>query len=340
MPSALQARALILARWPATWFSQAEPKAERLGWMALTVSLLTGSTFMAFAKQLSPFLSPLTLVFVNQALIAFFTLFTFGLIPSMRRLFRTVRSEGPALLAVALLGGALGPILAFSGLMQTTAVNATLFGRLQLLCMMLLSFVFLNERPSRRHGVSMMFVLFGILLVALEGFTVTHFSLHAGDALIMLSCLVYAIASIIFRLHLQHVPIQTVIFSRSLAGLTCFFLLSPFLELNLAQEIHAFPLSAASVVIGMCLIGQFASLFSFYEAMERLPVSRVSMFLSLEIITATLFAHWYLGETLAWYHVAGGVCIMLGTLWMELRGAHATEEHLEQHVVQQKAAVS
>ncbi len=316
------------------------PQADRLGWSALTISLLTGSTFTAFAKQLSPYLSPLSLVFVNQALIALFTLFTFGLLPSMRRLIRTSRAEGPSLLAVALLGGALGPILAFTGLLRTTAVNAALFGRLQLLFMMALGFLFLGERPTRHHAVSVAFVVLGVLLVALQGFTQLQLSLRTGDILIMLSCLVYAAASIIFRLHLQHVPIQSVIFARSIAGVGTFFLLSPFIDLTLGREIQAFPLGSVSVLIAMCLVGQFIPLFTFYEAMERLPVSRITMFLSLEVLTSAAFAHWYLGEALLWYHVLGGACILLGTLWLELRGGHATEEHLQHHVMQQRAAVS
>lgn len=306
------------------------------------ITLVAGSTYAAFVKQVSELLSPLTLLFLSQGLVALFTILTFGLLPTIRHLARIPHQTLGSLLVVSLLGGALGPILWFTGMDFTSAVNASLFGKLEMFFVLALAWVFLHERFTHAHAVSISLIICGLLVILLGDVGSQGFQFQLGDLLVILSALVYAIASTIFRLKLQHIPVHTVVFSRAVAGLLSFFLLSPFVELNFVMDFQRFPLGFLPSLIGMVFVGQFVALFAFYEALDRLPVSTVSLFLSLEIVSGALFAHWYLGEPFGIHQMIGGGLIVLGTIALELMQirSRSGEQHLELRVVQQQAALS
>src|SRR3989339_1571417 len=83
------------------------------GGIALTISVVAGSTFNAFAKSLSTSLSAVSLLFISEALTAFFVLFSYGLFPTLKRVSHLKRKEMEWVFAMAFCGGVLGPILLF-----------------------------------------------------------------------------------------------------------------------------------------------------------------------------------------------------------------------------------
>lgn len=305
-----------------------------IGWIALSVMILASSTHNSFSKALTEALSPLSIVFLSEFLTAFFIFLSFGTLPTIRTLLHVHQKEIAPLLLFGILNGIIAPFFLFTGLQYTTAVNGELFGRWEVIAFIFFGYFLLGERHfTRTHLLAGIIIALGILTVTLEGFQ-KSFSFHIGDLLIVLAMSVYACGATVFKRFLSRVQPQVAIVGRSLIAMMAFFLLSPFHQHPLLAELRLFPFELLPVLIGFGAISRFLHLLSFYEAIEHLPVSTVSLVSTLNIVGGVTFAHLYLGESVLWYHFTGGALIVLGTLSLELLGVHPTPEHHERHIQQ------
>ncbi len=303
--------------------------------MALAVMIVASSTYNSFAKEVGTALSPLTLLVLSETLTAFFVILAFGFLPTMRSILRLDRKYMAPLIALGLLNGLIAPLLLFHGLSMTTAVNAELFARMEMVALLILAITILREEHlTRVHVIAGSVILLGIAFVALRGFS-ESLSLRPGDPLLLLSSFIFAGGSIIYKKYLQPMQAQVVIVCRACTAVVAFFLIAPFLDHPLIAELRAFPVALIPALLGFGFISRFLNLFSFYEAIERIPVSAFSMISTVNVIGGVAFAHLYLGEAVEWYHLIGGGLIILGALLLEILGIHpsdvAAEEHLKQH---------
>ena len=301
-----------------------------VGWIALGICILAASTYNAFAKLLTGSLSPISLFFMSELLTGFFVVFSYGLMPMLRKTLRIKKKLLLPLIMIGLTNGTIAPLLLFPGLQRSTAVNATLFGNMETMFLIILAVLLLREKFRREHALSVCTMIAGMLIIAMRGFT-EGLHLYAGDALLVLSSLSFATGSIIYRKYLHHVEPQVVLFVRSTVSISCFFLITPFLQHPLIAEIRAFPIALLPVLIGFGLISRFLNIFSFYEALDRLPITVVSLVNNLTVITSIAFASWLLHEPILGYHIIGGVLLLLGVLLLEVAGVHPSRKHLEIH---------
>lgn len=315
-----------LPQWP-----RAASRRENIGWMFLMLNILSGATYSAFAKSLTTVFSPLSLIFVSEVLTLFFLLFSFGVIPTIKEMLRLRRWMLLPLATIAVFSGTLAPLFWFTGLRLTSAVNAALFGNAEFVFILLFATIVLHEEWSKGRLLAMVAILAGIVTIALEGFT-AGLRLHLGDAFIILAALSFSIGSITFRTYLRHSHPQVAMVTRALTAIMVFFLLSPFREHPFIVEVESFPWMLLPVLLGFGFISKFLNVFALYQSLERLPVSTVSLFGSLAVIVSVLFSHWYLGEPVFAYHLAGGALIIAGTVILEIVGLNHTPEHLKQRV--------
>lgn len=158
------------------------------------------------------------------------------------------------------------------------------------------------------------------------------FSLRTGDLLVLTATLTFTVGNILFRKHLSDLPTEVAILFRTGMAIAVFLLLAILLAPSLLAEVGAFPLALLPTLLAFGFVSRFLNLFSFYEAIERLPVTTVSLFSSLSIVVGVLFAHWYLGEPILWYHLVGGAFILGGAFLIQFVGIHPTEEHARRHL--------
>ncbi len=305
--------------------------ATTIGGIALTLSLISGSTFNAFAKELTTAFSPLSLLFVSELLTAFFVLFSFGILPVIRKLASLKKKELRWLLVMGLLSGIFGPLLWFTALSHTTAVNAGFFGKSEIIILMLSAHFFLKEKLTRAHTVAIGAVLMGIAIISLKGFT-QGISFYPGDGIIVVGTACYAFSNILYRKKVSHIAPHIALFLRSSTAITTFFLISPFIQHPFIEEVLAFPVALIPVLIGFGFISRFLNSVMYYQAIDLLPITTVSLIGSLDVIGTTAFSFFYLGESIFWYQYLGGFFVVLGTVLLELLGTHPTPEHLEKHL--------
>ena len=116
--------------------------------------------------------------------------------------------------------------------------------------------------------------------------------------------------------------------------MSAFFVISPFIRHPFISEVIHFPTHLIPALLGFGFISRFLSSMTFYQSMEKLTLTTVSLVGSLGLIGSVIFANWYLGEPIEWYHYVGGAFVILGTIMLEFIGTHPDEEHLEMHLKQ------
>lgn len=306
-----------------------------VGWLALSTSILSGSTFNAFAKSLTGALTPLSLVFISEILVLFFLLLSFGLVPILKTYRSLERWQLGKLLILGIFSGVLGPGLWFTGLSFTTAVNASFFGKSELLFILLISSLFIGERLTKAHILAACSIVAGLTIISLRGLTELPRP-ELGDLLIVLAAFSFALGNSIYSKYLHHVPSHIALFSRSLTAVTAFLMISPFLSHSIVAEVTFFPGFLIPALLGFGFISRFVNSVAFYEAIERLPMSTISLVGSLDVVFATAVAFAMLGEPIAWYHFLGGAFVILGTLLLELLHKAPTPHAAEQRQLRQR----
>lgn len=309
---------------------------EAIGWAAMCVMLLATATYYSFAKELSAALTPSSLLFLSEFLTAIFILLSFGFFPVMRSLAQLSRRQTVALLILSLSSGFLAPTFLYWGLRSTSAVNGTLFGNTEMLFFLLLSIAFLRERIHRRHIVSLCIMALGIIVLSLRGFS-EEFRLYPGDALLILSSLSYSVGDLLFRKELHAFDTSAIVLVRSavaMAGCVLVALLAP---ASIVAEVRAFPIALLPILFGFAFFSRFINILCFYQTIDRLPVSTVSVLSNLSILFSVAFASWFLAEPILSYQILGGGLIIAGAVILEVAGRHPTEAHHIAHLRQRHA---
>ena len=307
---------------------RSKTKSMAIGWLALTVMILAGSTFTSFGKQLTTVFSPLSMIFVSEGLMFVFAIISFGLIPSLKKLLTLKSKYILPLICIGIINGIASPFLWFFGLQYTNAVNAEIFGKSEMLFLILLSGIFLHQKFRSEHLIGGCIILLGLLVVTMKGFS-DGFNFQLGDTIILFASLLYASGGLTVGMKLRHMDPEVLIMVRSLCAIAFFFALSPFIEHPFISEAREFPFELIPALVGFGLIARFLTMFAFYEAIERVPISTFSTMATLTTAGSAFFAYIYLGELLHWYQLAGAVLIILGAVFVHLNGLHRQEKHMK-----------
>lgn len=120
--------------------------------------------------------------------------------------------------------GALTSSLIYTGLSYTSSTNAILLGRLAPVLYALLGALVLGQVIRRHEWYGFGFILTGTVLVALIG---SRGHVNKGDALILASTLVFAIASVFRKAVLgKRVSLRALVFSRNASSSIIFFVIA------------------------------------------------------------------------------------------------------------------
>ncbi len=286
---------------------------QRLGLVFGFGTLLWSGTFYALAKGLTPFLSPITLLLLSEALTAMFIIMTFGFVPLLKKFSKMDSASIRMSIIVGLINSAIAPLLLFTGLSYTTAINATILSSSEVVYVLLLSHFLLGERMSRMQAIGMFTVIIGIVIVNISAAS-DGVRMHDGDILILLAAVAYGSGTVLFKKYLSHIMPELAIVIRNIAAIIAVGFVSLIFSHSVSAEVAVFPIQKVLPLLAFAFFSRYLSLTFFYEALDRLPATTLSLILIASPISGVVFAYLILGEHIQSYHILGGIFIIFGLL--------------------------
>lgn len=243
---------------------------------------------------------PLTLTY-QQLFWAFISIFLYLLYFKKERLvYLKGKSLSLTILASLFFGLLAFPIRAI-GMQSTSAVNASILGRVQLIALIPLGYFFLKEKITLAKISLIIVSLIGFYMVAVDG---SPYVMHQGDLFIIISAFTYAIGLIFTKRALESTHILSFALYRMLLTFI-FSLIGIFLVAG-----FEFVFYSEAIMLGVFTTIPFLLQIKLFET---LSVSSTSM-LNISVTAFTIFlAVLLLNETLDMYQVVGGIIILLCT---------------------------
>ncbi|OGJ53880.1 hypothetical protein A3D11_04190 [Candidatus Peribacteria bacterium RIFCSPHIGHO2_02_FULL_49_16] len=323
------------APWKNIWpFARQLTLTEKaIGYGFLLLNIVGGSVYPSLARQLSTVFSPFSLLFIGEFSILFFLILSFGFVPLMRKVL-ALHTRQILLLILMGMFVAVGIALWILGLSGSGAANAEVLIRIELILILFFSTICLKETFSRTHALAAFLILLGVLVVFLRNLN-GGFHINTGDFFIMGAAVFLSVSSILLKRYLNGIPPEAVLFVRSLTAFSLFFFLSPFEQVTFVAETKMLTGALLLPLLAYAFLARFLGVLSFYEAVERLPLSNVHLLLPLTTVGSISFAHLYLGENIHWQQIVGGGLIILGSYVLNVKGKmHETQKQHIAHLKQ------
>lgn len=278
-------------------------------YVLLTLTALLWAVNMVLGRFIAGHIPPVSLAFLRWVGATLVILpFAFG---QIRRDLPLIRRHFWLLVVLAATGISSYNAMSYYGLQYTEAVNGLLVQSTSPLMVALWSFLLFREMLAPGQALGILVSLAGVTLIVGRGdlSVLSHFSLNPGDVWILVALLIYAFYAAILRKRPALGPLSFLAVIMALGSV----LLIPFAAWEVAQGrvLHLDGLTVsvlAYVMVGPSII---AYLF-FNRAVELVGANRAAPFLHLMPVFGTTLAVVFLGEHLAWYHLAGYALVIAG----------------------------
>ncbi len=321
---------------------------RRLGYILAFGALIWSGTYNALAKGLTPYLSPVSLLLVSESLTALFIILTFGLVPLYREFKKMDAQSIRISVLLGLVQSAIVPLLWFTGLAKTSAINASILGNADMVFMLIFSWIIFREQVGKMQVVGVLVVILGIIIINVSATGVST-SVHIGDGLILLGAFFSGIGAVFFKKYLSHVMPELSIAIRNISAIIIVLCASLFLPHSFIAEVAAFPIEKVLLLLAFTFFSRYLNLTFFYEGLDRLPATTFSFIELGGPLTGLIFASLILGEQIHSYQILGGIFIIFG-MALEQLSSQAIDRirqrsifshfHFGKHKVEEKPVVA
>jgi drug/metabolite transporter (DMT)-like permease len=212
------------------------------------------------------------------------------------------------LAAIGAIGAAAAPVLFFSGIKLSTAVNASLLTNSEVFFTALIAFSVFGERLRRRQLAEGLLIIAGIVIVStnLELSHVEFFQGLGGNLLIVGSTFLWGIENNLSRVASQRLGSPQVAKFRGLFGGGFLFLVLLLASVPVLIAVGSVPtlLALTSAMLTTTLL--------FLAGLRRLGAVRTLLAFSTTSLFGSIFAFLVLGEQITPFQVIGGGLILGG----------------------------
>ena len=272
--------------------------------LAITASIMWGASFPVIKiglENVPPVLFGTLRYVIAVPLFLLLSLVLYG-----KKLF-SIRDDIPLFIALGLVGVTMPTVLQNYGMMRTTAYMSSILQSTGPVFTVLLAAYFLKEKLTWYKTAGIIIASAGTYL-ALD----IHFSSlgsSVGNALVLLSAVSYAVGGIIAKtcLNRGYKPVQILMLS-SLFGAAVLIVITPFsgnISLGFSAETWG-------LILFLAVVSTFLPYTLWYAAMEKTELSRLSFFVYLIPVFATIFSYFMIGERITWLAVLAAAIIITG----------------------------
>jgi drug/metabolite transporter (DMT)-like permease len=212
------------------------------------------------------------------------------------------------LLFFGLIGAVVAPLMYFTGLNETTAVNAALLANGEVLFTILLAYSVFGERLSREQAGRGLLIVVGLVIIT-TNLDLTNFAFFkglAGNLLVLGSTLAWGVENNLIAVATRRFDTSLLSKFRNLIGggvLTLFILAAGFPLVFGYRDVLFLVLLALAIAGGTYL---------FIAATKRLGAIRMLLIWSSSTVFGAVFALIFLGEQITVAQIFGGAVILLG----------------------------
>lgn len=154
-------------------------------------------------------------------------------------------------------------------------------------------------------------MLIGVLIIQISGQSL-DVAFRSGDILVFLGAVVSGFGAVLFKKFLSHVMPELAILIRNIAGFSAAFIAAMFFEHPFLEEVSAFPVAQVLLLLAFAFFSRYLNHTCYYEALDRLPASAVSLIQIATPLAGVLFAFLILGESVDSHQILGGIFIIIG----------------------------
>jgi drug/metabolite transporter (DMT)-like permease len=273
--------------------------------LMLLTSLLWGGNFVV-GKSLVEHASPMALT-AFRWIIAVICLFPIVL-RREKKLLPPARSLVPLLL-MGVTGVMLFNIFQFWALEETSATNVGLISTLNAISIAVFSAFFLKDRINGRQILTMIFSLFGVLLVLTKGHMEMLLSLtfNEGDLWMIAAVCIWGIYSVLGKWAGKYTsPIMSTFYS----GVFGLAILLPFCYSDLQVKNFDLPFAGSMLYTG--LISTVVCMVLWNKGVQKIGAVTAGVFLNFNPVFTAILAYLLLGEQLEAIQFLGGLIVILG----------------------------
>ncbi|WP_028308239.1 DMT family transporter [Desulfitibacter alkalitolerans] len=278
--------------------------------LLVLATMLWGGNFV-IGRAISGQVPPLTLAFLRWVVaVVIFLPLAWQEIGANKQ---EIKKCWKALVLMGLTGVAGFNTLVYVGLHYTSSINASLVNTITPLIILLLSYFLLKEPLLYNQLLGLILSISGVFLILSKGSldVLISLSFNVGDLIVFIAVLLWGVYSIIIKYNSGRIPLYSSLAIPMVIGM---FTLLPFSlwELFIAGQkvIWSMPSIAAIVYVG--IFASIVAFLSWNKAVSLIGPGKAGIFLSLIPLFTTIFAIAFIGETLKWYQMVGGVLAVAG----------------------------
>lgn len=289
---------------------------NRILWMAF-LGLLMTNLFWAInailARSYMPEVAPIAMNLFRW--FGVFILLTPFCLPRVIKNWAMIRPHLSALTGLAILSIVFYNSLLYLAANFTTVVNITLINTLIPIATLLMAWRVLGNRPRLMQFLGMVISILGVLLILTKGQLLHLLSLKfsQGDLLMIAAVVVWALFTVLLKKLSLKLSSINVLYLLIMLGL-------PFLIVAYAIEavFFKFYLPSFEHISLFAYLWVFPSILAYIfwtNGVLRLGAESASLSITLMPLFGAVLAIVFLDESIFWFHIAGGMCSLLGMLF-------------------------
>ncbi|QZT36590.1 DMT family transporter [Halosquirtibacter xylanolyticus] len=200
-----------------------------------------------------------------------------------------------------------------------TAV-AGMLGNLFPIFTVILGITILKEKIYPLEYIGLIAAFVGILVTSFPEDAVWRDFLNKGTILVIVNCIVSAIATIIIKSKIQNIPPLLLNSNRAIA----LFIYACIALCITKDSLQIPPIAIKNIAIG-AVIGPFIAINLVYYSFKYMEASRATVIQSTKGLVLIVCTYLYWGELPKFYQVAGGIITLAGLIFMSYIEIHSSK---------------
>lgn len=273
--------------------------------LALGTALISGVSNYVAKISVTVVKDPIVFTTLKNTIVAIFLIGAIVGFRKWRELRTLSKRQWLKLVAIGVIGGSIPFALFFTGLKQTSAINAALIHKSLFIWVLLLAMPILKERMTKWQWVGLGLV--AVANVFVGGFQ--GFKFNAGELMILAATLFWAVENIIAKLALKDISSTTVAAARMVFGS---IILAGFVALRGGGSVVAHLSTAQwgwTLLSSALLVGYVVT---WYAALKRAPATYVAVLLVPATLVTNVLSALFITHAFPQIQLFNGLLVTVG----------------------------